>query len=377
MDRTCKQMVLTNWFRTLLGFGTFFYFISLFSCKTNSDHKTELSIIWENGKPIAIVVPFNPANTNSADKLKSELKVSGTNGDYISNSILGDWSITDDSIVFKPLIPLTRGFSYKILYKEKEIGGITIPLPNASIRAKVIGIYPSTDTVPENLLKIYVEFSKPMTEGNALDYFKLIKNGKDTLHQVFLDLQTELWNNDHTRLTIWLDPGRIKRDLIPNKELGNPLIKGNHYRFIVDSSLPDGEGITLGKNYQKDFIVATRDSIIPDTDKWNINPPAANTTDILKIDLKESLDYILLKNAIRVLDEKGKPVEGNFQPGDKETQLTFSPSSKWVKGNFYLEIESRLEDLAGNNLNHPFDRDITVKETKKPQPIYKRSFTIE
>jgi len=326
---------------------------------------------------MAIVVPFNPGNTSSADKLKSELKVSGTNGDYVSNSILGDWSITDDSIVFKPLIPLTRGFSYKIMYREKEIGGVTIPLPDASISPKVLGIYPSTDTVPENLLKIYVEFSKPMSEGNALDYFKLVKNGKDTLHQVFLDLQTELWNNDHTRLTIWLDPGRIKRDLIPNKELGNPLIKGNHYRFIVDAGLADGDGIALGKNYLRDFIVATRDSIIPDIDKWSINRPAANTTDALKIDLKESLDYVLLNNAITVVDEKGKPVEGKFQSSGKETQLTFTPSSKWIKGDFYLEIESRLEDLAGNNLNHPFDRDITVKETKKPQSVYKKGFTIK
>ena len=39
----------------------------------------------------------------------------------------------------------------------------------------------------------------------------------------FLDLQPELWNAEGTVLTLWLDPGRIKRDLIPNKELGIPL----------------------------------------------------------------------------------------------------------------------------------------------------------
>ena len=370
-------MVLTNWFRTLPRSGILSLFILFLSCRTNSDKRTEPSIIWENGKPVGIVVPFNPADSIPADKLKSELKVSGTNGDYIFNSILGDWTITDDSIVFKPLIPLVRGFNYKILYREKVIGELNIPMPDASMKPKVLGIYPSTDTVPENLLKIYVEFSKPMTEGNALDYFKMISNDKDTLHQVFLDLQTELWNNDHTRLTIWLDPGRIKRDLIPNKELGNPLISGNHYRFVVDGGLVDGDGTALGEDYQKDFIVSTRDSIIPDTDNWNIHTPTVGTIEALKVNLKESLDYVLLNNAIRVLDEKRKPVEGKFQTSNKETELTFTPSSNWTKGNYYLEIESRLEDLAGNNLNHPFDRDITVKETRKSQEIFKRTFSIK
>ena len=369
-------MVLTIWFRILSGFGTLSLFFLFSSCKTSSDKRTELSIIWENGKPIAIVVPFNP-NTNSAEKLRHELKVSATNGDYVSNSILGDWSITNDSIVFRPLIPLTRGFQYKILYQEKNIGKITIPLPDASMTPTVTGIYPSADTVPENLLKIYVEFSKPMTEGNALDYFKLVKNGKDTLHQVFLDLQTELWNNDHTRLTIWLDPGRIKRDLIPNKKLGNPLIKGNHYRFVVDAALIDRDAIALGKNYQKDFVVAARDSIIPNADKWIIITPAEGTNDVLKVNLNESLDYVLLNNAIRVFDANGNLIEGKYQANNKETELIFTPASKWANGNYYLEIESRLEDLAGNNLNHPFDRDITVKEKRKPQDTFRRTFSIK
>jgi len=370
-------MVLTSWFRILSGFGTLSLFFLLISCKTNSDKKTELSIIWENRKPVGIIVPFNPAPTISTDTLKSELKVSGTNGDYIFNSILGDWTITDDSIVFKPLIPLVRGFNYKILYKEKVIGELNIPMPDASMKPKVLGIYPSTDTVPENLLKIYVEFSKPMTEGNALDYFRMIRNGNDTLHQVFLDLQTELWNNDHTRLTIWLDPGRIKRDLIPNKELGTPLNKGNHYRFIIDSRLTDGEGLALVKDYQKDFIVAARDSIIPDPEKWNLYIPTVGTTQALQVDLYEALDYVLLNNAIGVFDENGKSIAGKFETSDKETKLRFTPSSNWKKGKYYLEIESRLEDLAGNNLNHPFDRDITVKEIRKPQDTFRRNFVIK
>ena len=77
--------------------------------------------------------------------------------------------------------------------------------------------------MPENLLKIYLRFSHPMREGQSDKYISLIKNGKDTLPDVFLNLQPELWNEDRTVLTVWLDPGRIKRDLQPNLKLGNPL----------------------------------------------------------------------------------------------------------------------------------------------------------
>ena len=83
-----------------------------------------------------------------------------------------------------------------------------------------MAIYPTQDTVPENLLKIYLQFSKPMREGQALRHIELLKNNRDTLPGVFLDLQPELWNVDRTTLTVWLDPGRIKRDLQPNGPIG-------------------------------------------------------------------------------------------------------------------------------------------------------------
>ena len=65
-----------------------------------------------------------------------------------------------------------------------------------------------------------------MQEGQALENITVIKNGKDTIPSIFLDLQPELWNKERTILTLWLDPGRIKRDLQPNKKLGLPLELG-------------------------------------------------------------------------------------------------------------------------------------------------------
>ena len=360
------------------GFRTFLILLVsillvFLSCKSSSDQRADLSIQWENKRPTAIVIPFVPENNISTELLRAT--ISKQNNDS-TTTILGDWKIRDDSIVFKPLIPLTRGLKYVILFRNKKIGEIIVPLPDSSSAPVVTGIYPSVDTVPENLLKIYVEFSKPMAEGNSMGNFKLIKNGKDTLHQVFLDLQTELWNNDQTRLTIWLDPGRIKRDLQPNQALGNPLNKGNHYRFVVNSALSDAEGLPLKKNYEKEFRVSERDSTIPNPEKWFLRLPKPGTTEDLRVELNEPLDYVLLNNAIRILDNEGNLIEGKIRTSDKESVLLFNPASAWRAGNYFLEIEARLEDLAGNNLNHPFDRDITVKEVKAPQTIFKRVFVI-
>lgn len=37
---------------------------------------------------------------------------------------------------------------------------------------------------------------------------------------------------------------------------------------------------------------------------------------------------------------------------------------EWATGSYILESESRREDLAGNNLNRPFDRDIQQHSKK-------------
>ena len=376
-------MVLVNdllRFRTfdLSRFGTLFIFILFISCKSSTDRQSTLTILWEEDRPLGIVISVNPEEGVSSDSVKANIKASVVKDkNTIGPQILGEWVINEHDIVFRPLIPLTRGLKYAIHYRNLKIGEISIPTADPSERPSITGIYPTNDSLPENLLKIYVEFSKPMREGNAIDNLLLIKNETDTLHQVFLDLQTELWNNDRTRLTLWLDPGRIKRDLQPNKSLGNPLNQGNRYRFIIKSDLAAQNGISLEKNYQKAFIVFGRDTISPDPQKWTIKPPNDGTSDELKIETNESLDYVLLNNAIRIIDDANKLVNGRLKVAEHERFILFTPKSNWHRGTYSIEIEARLEDLAGNNLNHLFDRDITVAEKKKPQSIHRLSFVVK
>ena len=86
---------------------------------------------------------------------------------------------------------------------------------------------------------------------------------------------------------------------------------------------------------------------------------------------------MLLKNAIRIVDNAGNVVNGVIEIEAKETILHFTPSAAWSAGDYTLEIESRLEDLAGNNLNRLFDKDLTKKTNKTQKEVYKRVFNIQ
>ena len=46
------------------------------------------------------------------------------------------------------------------------------------------------------------------------------------------------------------------------------------------------------------------------------------------------------------------------------------------KGPLLCMIESRLEDLAGNNLNRPFDREVDKKNVETNPKIFKKEFEI-
>jgi len=60
----------------------------------------------------------------------------------------------------------------------------------------------------------------------------------------------------------------------------------------------------------------------------------------------------------------------------QETILYFTSELAWTKGNYELHVESRLEDLAGDNRDRLFDTDRTQMQNS-PQSFHKRKFEIK
>ena len=343
-----------------------------FSCAENKNETSAVSIQWNDQKAEAIVVPIELLAGIPKDSISGSLKIQLADK---NTPVLGEYILRDEAVVFKPLIAFTRGLKYKVFADDKLLAEIKIPLPDLAMAPEVLAVYPTSDTVPMNLLKIYIGFSKQMQEGGALKNITVIKNQSDTVPSVFLD--QELWNKERTVLTLWLDPGRIKRDLQPNKKLGVPLEQNNNYKIIINREWRDGQGILLKSDYHKNFTVGQRDDASPDPAEWTLDKPKAGSRQPLKIDLYESLDYILLKNAVRITNDQGNNINGIVEIANEETILVFTPSGEWKPGNYTVEIESRLEDLAGNNLNRLFDKDLSKSNTSEQKEIFIKKFHVD
>lgn len=334
-----------------------------------------VSIYWENNKPVGVWVPYSLFGYMDYEAVIDSLQVYVLNS-AIQSPILGDYDISRERIIFRPIVPFTAGLQYEVRLKGEPIGQFKVPGRDNNTAGPELTIYPTNDTLPENVLKLYLEFTRPMQEGRALNYIRIVKNNKDTLPGVFLDLQPELWNKENTILTVWFDPGRIKRDLQPNKTMGAPIQKGNKYQLVILSGWPDQDGKATAFTYLREFIAGPRDSTMPDPSQWKIEIPKPESDQPVEVIFNEPLDYVLIKNAIRILDGGGKPVPGTINVNDEEKGFNYVPSSPWKAGNYILEVESRLEDNAGNNLNHPFDNDLTQKQAQQKESV-KRAFQIK
>ena len=344
-----------------------FYF--LFAGCTEKKDPASVSIQWEGDKAIAIIIPQQFLSSVPKDSVKDLVQIRLANADQ---PVIGDYSFKDDEVIFKPVIAFTRGLKYQLYVRNIFVDEIEIQAANTT-SPRIIAVYPVLDTLPENLLKFYILFSKPMQEGDELKHIHLLKDGRDTLSAVFPDL--ELWNNDRTMLTLWLDPGRIKRELQPNKLLGPPLIKESHYQLLIDKDWQDAEGILLRENLAKNFFTSSRDSVSPDEKKWTINTPKAGTKEELVIKFNEPLDHVLAERTISVVDANGNEVKGKLKVNDHGDIVYFFPGNVWKMGDHALQIESRLEDLAGNNMDRLFDVDLNKKQGP-PKNIQKRQFEI-
>lgn len=341
------------------------------SCRQNKTE--EIKIIWKNNQAVGISVPERFFEKVPPDSVSNLFQVRLEDQNKIS--ILGEYKLEEELLLFKPLIPFSTGLSYEIVFQNKLIGKIKIPSVSGDAPA-LVAIYPTQDTLPENLLKLYFRFSHPMREGESQKYIWLLNDHHDTIPDVFLILQPELWNEERTVLTIWLDPGRIKRDLLPNQQMGNPLKKDEWYTLVIASEWKDQAGLALSQSYSRRFAVGSRDSLSPDIDRWLLDIPAAGTTEPFIINTGEPLDYFLLQETIRIIDENGNTIPGSLTISNEETTITFHPSKRWPTGRYRLLVGSHLEDLAGNNLNRAFDQDITLKKIKPDLLNYEKPFLI-
>lgn len=371
MAKTSKRTTIKKAGLQLICGLAFFSLLALSACQKQ---EASIELLWKDQRATGISIPKQLIQNFSAATTDPSIKVVLANGN--KQAILGKFSADNSALLFEPLIPLTPGLSYHILENNRLIGQLLIPFNKNEQAPELLAIYPQLDTLPENLLKFYVRFSKPMRSGESLQFIHLLGEKGDTLRNVFLNLQPELWDTTSSVLTLWLDPGRIKRGLTLNRALGNPLNMNETYHLVISSTWKGQNGLNLTQTYRKAFVAGKRDDLAPDLKQWQLQVPKASTTAPLEIKTRETLDHYLLSESIGIVDQNNSLVKGKINLDKKDQQVLFVPTQPWKVQRYRLQVDARLEDLAGNNLNRVFDLDIT-KSKSRNKSYYELEFEVK
>lgn len=282
--------------------------------------------------------------------------------------LLGTYSASGDLVVFTPRFPFTRGIEYTAAYLPSDTSwegretNTTFTLAHtSSSRARVAHIYPSPDALPENLLKFYIHFTEPMNRGSAYDHIRLYRADGTEVEAPFPEFGDELWDGRQMRLTVFLDPGRIKRGIALREAIGPPLVAGNTYTLVIEKEWKAATGRPLDAAYEKTFRTLPADYKSPDVNKWRVETPQGGTTEALRIGFPEPMDHALMERVIVVEDSRGVEVEGVGAAAPGEAAWSFTPASAWVRGDYTIRAAGTLEDVAGNSLSQPFEVDLTKR----------------
>jgi len=240
-------------------------------------------------------------------------------------------------------------------------------------------VYPSAPEVPENLLKLYLEFSAPMNPGEAYQHIQLFDSGGQLVDAPFLELEPELWDPSGTRLTLLFDPGRIKRGLLPNLDVGPPLRAGRAYSLSIGAAWRDASGRALGETLRRPLRAVAADREPLDPDRWELQIPQTGARGPLVVRFGEPLDRALLEDSLHIEGPGGR-VRGRASVHRGESEWQFTPELPWRKGTYSLHIEPRLEDLAGNRIGRAFDVDSQQQPSAlrdAEEPAHTRSFRVD
>lgn len=277
--------------------------------------------------------------------------------------LFGTYSVENGQLTFRPRFPLSPDVTYVAGFDMGHAGvGLVIPA-HKQVNAPpthVLAMYPSSSVLPSNQLKLYVIFSAPMPTSGIWPRIHLLDQDGTPAVLPFVELEQELWNRDQTRLTLLFDPGRIKRGVKPNVDMGPVLLEGHRYTLVIDRDLKDANGAPLEAPFRHEFSVGPAERRGIDPKNWKITAPAAATINPVVIDFDRPLDYALLQDVFQI-----PGVAGSVSLGPGETQWRFQPVQRWKAGEYSLIVDMALEDLAGNRIGRPFDVDTLVSPAER------------
>ena len=165
-------------------------------------------------------------------------------------------------------------------------------------------------------------------------------------------MERELWDLERRRLTLLLDPGRIKRGLVLNKESGCPLIEGVRIVVSVNVNFREAAGRRLWAGTELRYEIGPPPRVRVNLADWRCHWPAAGSTNPLTIDFDRPLDYELLEHSLWVTNASGVALPGKVSVGPADRSWRFETESPWGRGS--TPGEGRLSPgRPGRQFAHP------------------------
>ena len=317
------------------------------------------------------LVAFLASCMRPGDLLKSVFRVAVTQGPSPEDDGLPDVSgrhvLLEDELQFIPHFPFERDVRYRATFDPRPFGAVVTAEPlvldflipteeTAPALTEVTHIFPSCDLLPENLLRFHVCFSNSMQHGRALEEITLLDSDGQPVADALYRPPVELWDRTMRRLTVLLDPGRIKRWVGPNFALGPPLKADQEYSLEIGSGMIDLCGRPLRERFRKHFRVGDPVRKHISVEHWKIVPPVPGSRRALVLMFTDPLDWALLLQMITVRLEDGSAIDGQVVVDQCERRWSFTPTSPWVAGIYHICVGSSLEDVCGNSITGAFDR---------------------
>jgi hypothetical protein len=274
-------------------------------------------------------------------------------------------------LCFVPRFPFVEGTPYTVVVEGAAEAVLVRPRPDRVATTEVAGIRPTATEVPRNLLRLYVWFSAPMSEGYAARHVRLTDDEGEPLAGALLPVEYELWDAARRRLTVLLDPARIKRGLAGHRQAGYPLRSGEPFRLVVDEGFPDAGGVPLLAGAERRYQVGDDERRHVAPGDWAVTVPSSRTREPLTAMFGRPLDDGMLARCLHVVGPDGRPVQGRQEIGRQERSWQVIPLEPWVPGPHKIRVDPVLEDLAGNSVSRVFDRDLSAvaDEPTQAQPV--------
>ena len=288
----------------------------------------------------------------------------GLGADLIATA--GTWERSGDGARFTPRFGAVPGTRYAVVGRAgdsddlwQELARVSVPGTGLEPRTVVETIEPDSEWVPANLLRLSVTFSAAMEEGSAAGNIHLLDEAGSELRGTLLEMPPELWDRDHRRLTVLLEPGRIKRGLEPNQQAGPPLRNGDTVTVAVEVGIRDDRGAPLREGARRSYRVGPSIRSRVDPALWEVRWPERDT-DPVDVRFDRPLDAALVARFLRVIDGRGIRVPGQASLDQEARRWTFTPATS--VDSVRISIDTRLEDVAGNSVRRVFDRDLQRPE---------------